>query len=357
MQETPNYKFKKPENDDFFNIEDLNANFDKIDEVIAEVSKNKIIQKSLTIPNTDWIAEVNGPYTQKLVLAVEGITVNTIVNVTIALVSEEVAQDCGLASMNESGKGTITFYAESVPSTAIQATYYVLEGGGENTKGMVLYSTKTDLEPIKEEINNSTDEIKAKLEELKKSVANGKNLIGNVVGGNQNSTFAILANNAQTIKATRDSYAGQIPTLSNQVSLLNSQVSTLNQQLTNMTNDRNNWQNIANSRVVRYRQVIAPSGSFTLTRNRNQFPALMLVRWSSSLDTHSGYNDSILVEAQSSPCSVFLYEDERKAIANDNYEYILSDTKANIYIKRNGDVYSVRVYNKNSSNIVFQYFE
>ena len=130
MQETPNYKFKKPENDDFFNIEDLNANFDIIDEAIAEVSKNKIIQKSLTLPNTGWTAETNGPYSQKLVLNVEGITSSSIVNVTIALASEEVAQDCGLASTNESGEGTITFYAESVPSTAIQATYYTMETGG-----------------------------------------------------------------------------------------------------------------------------------------------------------------------------------------------------------------------------------
>lgn len=90
-----------------------------------------IIQKSLTIPNTGWTAEVNGPYTQKLVLSVKGITPSSIVNVTIGIESEEVAQDCGLSSTNESGEGTITFYAESVPSTAIQATYYVLEGGGE----------------------------------------------------------------------------------------------------------------------------------------------------------------------------------------------------------------------------------
>ena len=60
-----------------------------------------------------------------------------------------------------------------------------------------------------------------------KSVADGKNLIGSVVGGDSNSSFATLANNAQSIKNTRDSYASQ---------------------LTNMTNDRNNWMNIANSR-------------------------------------------------------------------------------------------------------------
>ena len=89
-----------------------------------------IIQKFLTIPNAGWTAEINGPYTQKLVLNVDGITSSSIVNVTINLASEEVAQECGLASVNESGEGTITFYSESVPSAEIQATYYTMETGG-----------------------------------------------------------------------------------------------------------------------------------------------------------------------------------------------------------------------------------
>nr|DAG02157.1 MAG TPA: hypothetical protein [Siphoviridae sp. ctdd214] len=131
MQETTNIGLKKPEGNEYINVQILNDNFDIIDEAIAEVSKNKIIQKSLTIPNTGWTSEVTGSYTQKLVLSVEGITPSSIVNVTIGIESEEVAQDCGLSSTNESGEGTITFYAESVPTTAIQATYYVLEGGGE----------------------------------------------------------------------------------------------------------------------------------------------------------------------------------------------------------------------------------
>ena len=101
-----------------------------INPIVLEEYVEKPIQKSLTIPNTGWTSETNGPYTQKLVLAVEEITINTIVNVTIALASEEIAQDCGLASTNESGEGTITFYAERVPSAAIQATYYTMEAGG-----------------------------------------------------------------------------------------------------------------------------------------------------------------------------------------------------------------------------------
>lgn len=103
-----------------------------INPIALEKYVEKPVQKPLIIPITDWTSETNGLYTQKLVLAVEGITVNTIVNVTIALASEEVAQECGLASTNESGEGSITFYAETVPSAAIQVTYYVLEtGGGE----------------------------------------------------------------------------------------------------------------------------------------------------------------------------------------------------------------------------------
>ena len=80
-----------------------------------------------------------------------------------------------------------------------------------------------------------------KVNEVKKSVANGKNLIANVVGGNQNSTFQVLANNAQTIKTDRDNKLSK-------VNNLNSQVSSLNTHLTNMTKDRDNWKNIANSK-------------------------------------------------------------------------------------------------------------
>lgn len=117
------------QNQDVVKAEDMN----RIEQNIKELSDTTIQkpkQKQLTIPNTGWTAETNGPYTQKLVLSVEGITSSSIVNITINLASEEVAQDCGLASINESGEGTITFYAESVPSAAIQATYYILEGGG-----------------------------------------------------------------------------------------------------------------------------------------------------------------------------------------------------------------------------------
>ena len=81
------------------------------------------------------------------------------------------------------------------------------------------------------------------IEEVKGIVANGKNLIGGVVGGNQDSTFQVLANNAQSIKNERDNKLSQ-------VNNLNAQVNSLSIQITNMTNDRNNWMNIANSRYI-----------------------------------------------------------------------------------------------------------
>lgn len=117
------------QNQDVVKAEDMNRIEQNIKE-LSDTTIQKLVQKSLTIPNAGWTEETNGPYTQKLVLNVEGITTTSIVNVTIALASEEVAQDCGLASVNESGEGTITFYAESVPSAAIQSTYYTMETGG-----------------------------------------------------------------------------------------------------------------------------------------------------------------------------------------------------------------------------------
>jgi hypothetical protein len=59
-------------------------------------------------------------------------------------------------------------------------------------------------------LNSNYTTVQNGITELGKSVANGKNLIGGVVGGNSSSTFATLANNAQNIKNERDNYYNQI---------------------------------------------------------------------------------------------------------------------------------------------------
>lgn len=93
--------------------------------------------------------------------------------------------------------------------------------------------------------------------EIKNLVANGKELIGGVVGGNQNSTFQMLANNAQSIKTARDNNASQI-------SSLNSQVSSLNSQISSVTTDRNNWKNIANSRTIYGSSIVSVGSSINV---------------------------------------------------------------------------------------------
>ena len=100
--------------------------------------------------------------------------------------------------------------------------------------------------------NNTT--IDSKVADVKKLLANGKLLVANVVGGNSDTTFQILANNAQTIKTDRDNKLST-------VNRLNDEVNSLNSQITAMTQDRNNWMNTANSKV--YKQTgIVPYGSY-----------------------------------------------------------------------------------------------
>lgn len=106
--------------------------FEGIKDTLESIDASIPIQKDLIIPAKGWVDEVNGNYTKKLVLDVPNIKVNMSIQIIIALESESIAQECGLASMNESGTGMITFYAESVPTQDIKATYYivyVIEGG------------------------------------------------------------------------------------------------------------------------------------------------------------------------------------------------------------------------------------
>ena len=49
--ETPNLKLKNPQATDFYNIEDFNGNFDKIDGAFAKLSTTTVEH---TIPHTAW---------------------------------------------------------------------------------------------------------------------------------------------------------------------------------------------------------------------------------------------------------------------------------------------------------------
>ena len=119
---------------------------------------------------------------------------------------------------------------------------------------------------LQDQITAQNNNLNTGLTELKKSVADGKNLIGNVVGGNQDSTFQVLANNAQSIKTS---------------------MNDLNNQLHAMTMDRNNWMNIANSRIV-YRFSNGQLGSQTFAFSK--FMRLIINDSSVSEDRLSNYH-------------------------------------------------------------------
>ncbi len=89
---------------------------------------DKPTMKTLTIPATGWKASAVGEYSYSLTLNVSGITAQDIVNGSISLDTEEIAQDCNLSTINQSGAGTLTFYAQTVPTATMTYNYYILKG-------------------------------------------------------------------------------------------------------------------------------------------------------------------------------------------------------------------------------------
>ncbi len=84
--------------------------------------------KTLTIPTTGWVASAVREYSYSLTLNVSGITAQDIVSGSISLDTEEIAQNCNLSTINQSGAGTLTFYAQTVPKATMTYNYYVLKG-------------------------------------------------------------------------------------------------------------------------------------------------------------------------------------------------------------------------------------
>ena len=87
-------------------------------------------EKSLTIPTTGWVAQTNGQYNYKISVSATGITENDVLNGRITLATESIAQNCNLSNLCESGNGTVTFYAGSVPSGEMVFKYNILLGKG-----------------------------------------------------------------------------------------------------------------------------------------------------------------------------------------------------------------------------------
>lgn len=127
MEYTENLKLKKPLPDEPYNVADFNENADKAD---LEISKklNKPIIKELTILTSGWEKAGVGQYSYSISISVAEVTAQDIVSCQIKAESNETAANCNLAFQNQSGAGTVTFYAETVPAAEIRMEYYVLKG-------------------------------------------------------------------------------------------------------------------------------------------------------------------------------------------------------------------------------------
>lgn len=86
-----------------------------------------IDKNTMIIPTDGWQEAAVGQYSYSLSVSVSGVTAQDIVSGNISIETESIAQACNLANQCQSGNGTITFYAESVPSGNMTFEYYVLK--------------------------------------------------------------------------------------------------------------------------------------------------------------------------------------------------------------------------------------
>ena len=115
---TRNYKFKKPDKTDYFNIDDQNNNWDKLDE---ELEKSKAVIE-VALPASGWSSSY--PYTQTV--AVTGFT-DADEPVLTMLISETATEAdvkaykkaFGFIFAGEVTSEQATFYASKKPATDI----------------------------------------------------------------------------------------------------------------------------------------------------------------------------------------------------------------------------------------------
>lgn len=117
---TQNHGFYKPELSDFANIEDMNENWDKVDEKLSGTANN------VTLITGGWTLGDDGRYYQTVNVA--GVTANTkIILVDVDLSTNNVDEKISYLeawqtiSTNEvtQGEGTLTFYAWEVPTVDV----------------------------------------------------------------------------------------------------------------------------------------------------------------------------------------------------------------------------------------------
>jgi len=135
VNETLNYKLKKPEGNDFVSVQTINENSDIIDRELKAVAENvsKVAAKrNITLTASGWSAEY--PYTQTM--AVEGITADARLKVIGLYVPDGATVDqvkawnkaasCLITNVTGTGVGILVFKAYKKPDSDFTV---VVEGG------------------------------------------------------------------------------------------------------------------------------------------------------------------------------------------------------------------------------------
>lgn len=85
-------------------------------------------QQEIAISKDGWTAATYGQFAVQRVVPVEGITAQDIPSCQVSVETESIAQDCNLAFQCQSGDGSITFYAGSVPTGNIICNVTIMKG-------------------------------------------------------------------------------------------------------------------------------------------------------------------------------------------------------------------------------------
>lgn len=100
-------------------------------ECIAEIDDAKLdkpVPTPCTIPTTGWQSDSTAGYPKYYDISVTGITAKDRAEITISHSSLDTAKTCGLCPTNETLAGKIRVRAVSVPTKAISAEYWIMDG-------------------------------------------------------------------------------------------------------------------------------------------------------------------------------------------------------------------------------------
>ena len=104
----------------------------KIKYVLLESKPDKNASGTIVIPTTGWVDNTDDTYIKKkITVEVEAVQDTDFIVGSVVFDSSEEANKCGLLNSIETGNGTVTFYANSVPTSEIYLNYTLIESKEE----------------------------------------------------------------------------------------------------------------------------------------------------------------------------------------------------------------------------------